>query len=477
MTTTSDRSIFTVSQLNQRARQLLEISFASVRVEGEISNLARPSSGHWYFTLKDSGAQVRCAMFRGRTALLKFQPKEGDKVEVLAKVSLYENRGDYQLIVDAMKPAGEGALLLAFQQLKEKLAQEGLFAPEHKQALPQTIKRVAVITSATGAAVHDILTVLKRRDPRIEVDIYPTMVQGKEATAHIVAAIERANRDNNVDALIVGRGGGSLEDLWCFNEEAVARAIFASKIPVVSAVGHEVDFSIADFVADVRAATPSAAAELVSQDQSQQTQKLQQLSMRLSLAINRQQLYFKQALSTLQQRLRSPNRLLQQQSQQLDQLELRLARAFKQQQQQRLLTLEKTANSVRAQHPQRQLERLKQQLTNWQSTLINTQQQQLKYLTQQLQPLTQRLITAQQHNQQLTHDKLAVQAQLLQSLSPLNVLARGYSLTRTPKGQVIQKAQQLKPGDKVRTHLQQGWFEAKVLTTSAEQAPQQGELL
>lgn len=477
MSPSANHSIFTVSQLNQRARQLLEISFASVRVEGEISNLARPSSGHWYFTLKDSGAQVRCAMFRGRTSLLKFIPKEGDKVEVVAKVSLYENRGDYQLIVDSMKPAGEGALLLAFQQLKEKLANEGLFAEQYKKPLPKSIKRVGVVTSATGAAIHDILTVLKRRDPRIEIDIYPTMVQGNEANAHIVAAIERANRDNKADVLIVGRGGGSLEDLWCFNEEAVARAIFASTIPVVSAVGHEVDFSIADFVADVRAATPSAAAELVSQDNSQQQLKLLQLHQRLHQALIRQQTQLKHQLIQVQQRLRSPVRLLQQQGQRLDQLEIRLGRVFKQQQQQRGLQLDKASRTLHAQHPQRQLSRYREQLQQQQSLLVALQKQQLKLLAQKLAPLPQRLQQGQRHQLQLAQDKLASQAQLLSSLSPLNVLARGYSLTRDNQGQVIRQASQLKAGSKIRTQVQQGWFEAQVLTTSDTQAPQQGELL
>lgn len=453
--TATNNSVFTVSQLNQRARQLLEISFSNVRVEGEISNLARPSSGHWYFTLKDSGAQVRCAMFRGRTALLKFQPKEGDKVEVLAKVSLYENRGDYQLIVDAMKPAGEGALLLAFQQLKEKLTNEGLFAEKYKKPLPKSIKRVGVVTSATGAAIHDILTVLKRRDPRIEIDIYPTMVQGNEAAAHIVAAIERANRDNNVDVLIVGRGGGSLEDLWCFNEEAVARAIFASSIPVVSAVGHEVDFSIADFVADVRAATPSAAAELVSQDNSQQILLLKQLQLRLTQAAQRQLSFWQRQLAQLQLRLKTPHRQLQQQSQQLDQLEMRLQRAFQNQRQQQQLRLDKLTSALQAQHPQRQLTNYRSQLKHWQQQLLAAQKLQLERLQK----------------------KLAAQAQLLHSLSPLNVLARGYSLTRDSQGQVIRQASQLKEGSKIRTQVQHGWFDAQVIATSDEQAPQQGELL
>ena len=456
MNSTADSSIFTVSQLNQRARQLLEISFAAVRVEGEISNLSRPSSGHWYFTLKDSGAQIRCAMFRGRTALLKFQPKEGDKVEVRAKVSLYENRGDYQLIVDAMKPAGEGALLLAFQQLKERLAQEGLFAPEQKKTLPASIKRVGVITSATGAAIHDILTVLKRRDPRIEVDLYPTAVQGQEATVQIVAAIERANRDQQVDVLIVGRGGGSLEDLWCFNEEAVARAIFASQIPIISAVGHEVDVSIADFVADMRAATPSAAAELVSQDSTQQQRLLEQWYERLFTSALRQQQALQHRLTQLQQRLRSPSRIVQQQSQQLDQLEIRLHRAFTQQRTQERLRLENLIASLKTQHPQRQVQRLAQQMQQWH----------------------ERLLHAQHAHQQRAQQNLAIQAQLLQSLSPLNVLARGYSLTRDEQQRVIRNAQQLKPGQTIHTTLQHGWVEASITRTSSPtQEPTQGILL
>ena len=458
MSKASFPSIFTVSQLNQRARQLLEISFSSVQVEGEISNLARPASGHWYFTLKDANAQVRCAMFRSRTAALKFQPKEGDQVELRAKVSLYEGRGDYQLIVDSMKPAGEGALLLAFQQLKERLAQEGLFAPEHKKPLPKIIRRVAVVTSATGAAIHDILTVLKRRDPRIEVDIYPTAVQGKEASAQIVAAIERANRDQQVDVLIVGRGGGSLEDLWCFNEEQVARAIFASALPVVSAVGHEVDFSIADFVADLRAATPSAAAELVSSDQTEKLTYLAMQQQRLQKGLTQYFARLQHQLSHLQQRLRSPERRLQQHYQQLDQLENRLQRAFAQQQQRHLLQLKQLAQALQQQHPKRQL---------------HTH-------SQQLQQLHQRLVRSQQQHLQTSQLKFARFVQLLQSLSPLQVLARGYSLTRNQQAQVVHSTKQLKLGDSVITQLQEGEFEAqvtKLTPASLANAELQGKLL
>lgn len=472
-------AIFTVSQLNARARQLLEVSFSGIRVEGEISNLARPASGHWYFTLKDSQAQVRCAMFKGHTALLKFQPKEGDKIEVRGRVSLYENRGDYQLIIDSMKPAGEGALLLAFQQLKERLEREGLFTSEHRQPLPAHIKRVGVVTSATGAAIHDILTVLKRRDPSLEVDIYPSLVQGKEATASIVAAIERANRDNRVDVLIVGRGGGSLEDLWCFNEEAVARAIFASHIPVVSAVGHEVDMSIADFVADLRAATPSAAAELVSQDRALSWHKLEQLQNRLQHACARVQIGVQQQLLQLQQRLHSPSRLIEQRSQQLDQLEARLVRVCRWQQQERSLALNKFTQTLQQQHPKRQLERLAQQLNQYENRLALSQKQQFKTAQQQLNPLPERLQLGLKQQLQQQQQALAAVAKLLHSLSPLSVLARGYSLTQTPASKVIHSANELSAGDTVHTRLQHGWIEATVTASHSPQlsSPTQGELL
>ena len=465
MNPSSQKPIFTVSQLNQRARQLLEISFSSVRVEGEISNLSRPASGHWYFTLKDANAQVRCAMFRSRTALLKFLPKEGDKIEVRAKVSLYENRGDYQLIVDAMKPAGEGALLLAFQKLKERLQLEGLFNQEFKQPLPANVARVGIVTSSTGAAVHDILTVLKRRDPSIEVSLYPTQVQGQAATAQIVQAIERANRDDLVDVLIVGRGGGSLEDLWCFNEEAVARAIFSSRIPIISAVGHEVDFSIADFVADMRAATPSAAAELVSQDRQALIQKLAQLQQRLSLSLNRVLPALQFQLQQLRGRLKTPTRLLQQRTQQVDQLELRLQNAVNQQFKRHQQQLNLLTQALQQQYPQKRLQIHQQQLQQLHSRLERAQLQQLHSKQERLQPLMPRLRQAMFFQQQQLKQKLASQVQLLQSLSPLQVLARGYSITQTADGKVVQDANSLKPGERITTRLQQGWLESEVVKT------------
>ncbi|CCP01603.1 exodeoxyribonuclease VII large subunit [Erwinia amylovora Ea644] len=251
-------NIFTVSRLNSTVRKLLELEMGQVWLSAEISNFSQPSSGHWYFTLKDDSAQVRCAMFRNGNRRVTFRPQNGQQVLVRATITLYEPRGDYQLIAESMLPAGDGLLQQQFEQLKQRLMAEGLFEQRHKQPLPDPARQVGVITSASGAALHDVLRVLQRRDPSLPVVIYPTPVQGAEAPPGIVRAIELANARNECDVLIVGRGGGSLEDLWSFNDERVARAIFASRIPIVSAVGHETDVTIADFVADLRAPTLAA---------------------------------------------------------------------------------------------------------------------------------------------------------------------------------------------------------------------------
>src|SRR5690606_35272474 len=264
--TGTEREILSVSQLNRRAKQLLETHLPLLWVEGELSNVSQPSSGHWYFTLKDDQAQVRCAMFRNRNMLVRFKPQQGQQVLVRARVSLYEGRGDYQLIAEHMEEAGTGALQRAFEALKAKLGAEGLFDEARKRPIPTLPRHIGVITSPTGAAIRDVLTVLERRFPSIPVTVIPVAVQGKESAPQIVRALELANRCGLFDVLLLTRGGGSLEDLWSFNEEAVARAVAASQLPVVCAVGHEVDFSIADFVADLRAPTPSAAAELMTPD-------------------------------------------------------------------------------------------------------------------------------------------------------------------------------------------------------------------
>ena len=432
--------VFTVSQLNQRAKQLLEITFNSVKVEGEISNLSRPSSGHWYFTLKDKGAQVRCAMFRSRTAQLKFQPKEGDQIIVRGKVSLYENRGDYQLIVDAMKPAGEGQLQQAFIQLKQKLGAEGLFNTEHKQALPTHIQRIAVITSPTGAAIHDILTVLKRRFPAIEVDVYPVQVQGKDAAQQIAWSINQANADARADVIIAGRGGGSIEDLWCFNDENLARTIFHSRLPIVSAVGHEVDFTIADFVADARAPTPSAAAEMLSPDQQEYWQRLTHLTSQLEKNMQ-QKLQNKQwQLQSAQRGLQHPGDKLAQYAQTLDMLELRM----QQSQSNHLGSLQK-----RLTRSQQKLQQLSP------SNTLQKFEAQLSYLQQRLNSSIKQAITNKK-------ERLQQHASLLNAVSPLQTLSRGYAILQTDSGAVVRDSHDVKKGDLVTARIGHGTLDLTV---------------
>jgi exodeoxyribonuclease VII large subunit len=429
--------VFTVSQLNQRAKQLLEITFSSIKVEGEISNLSRPSSGHWYFTLKDKGAQVRCAMFRSRTAQVKFQPKEGDKIVVRGKVSLYENRGDYQLIVDAMKPAGEGQLQQAFIQLKQKLGAEGLFNPEHKQSLPTEIKRIAVITSPTGAAIHDILTVLNRRFPAIEVDIYPAQVQGQEAAQQIIWSIKQANADARTDVIIVGRGGGSIEDLWSFNDEQLARTIFHSKLPIVSAVGHEVDFTIADFVADVRAPTPSAAAEMLSPNQEEYLSRLNTLSSRLENSIQQQVQNKKWQLQSAERGLQHPGDKLSQYAQTLDMLELRLQQSQKNKLSQLMQRLTKGQQRLQQQSPANKLQQIETQLGYLQQRLTSGMKQLLVHKGERLQQ----------------------SALLLNAVSPLQTLGRGYAILQTNTDTVIRDSHSVKKGDLVSARIGHGKIE------------------
>jgi len=287
METAANRDIYSVSRLNREVRVLLERGFASLWLEAEISNLAKPSSGHWYFSLKDATAQVRCCMFRQRNMMCAFAPRDGQKVLVRARIGLYEPRGEYQLVVDHMEDSGQGALKRQFEELSAKLAAEGLFAPERKRALPMIPKRIGVITSPSGAAIRDILHVLARRFAAVPVLIYPVAVQGAAAAAEIAAAVRLAGRRAECDVLILARGGGSLEDLWAFNDEALARAIVASPIPIISGIGHEIDFTIADFAADVRAPTPSAAAEIAVPDGAEWLTSLARLTHRLQRGLLR----------------------------------------------------------------------------------------------------------------------------------------------------------------------------------------------
>ncbi|HLD16261.1 MAG TPA: exodeoxyribonuclease VII large subunit [Coxiellaceae bacterium] len=315
--------ILSVSELNRHVRLLLEESIDTVWIEGEISNLSQPSSGHVYFSLKDEDAQIRCALFRGARMKIPHELENGLSVLVRAKVSLYEPRGDYQLIISHLEPAGLGKLQREFELLKQKLEKEGLFDTDHKQPLPEFPRCIGVITSPTGAAIHDILHILKRRFASIPVIIYPTLVQGETAAHQIAHRITIANQREECDVLIVGRGGGSLEDLWPFNEEIVARAIFNSEIPIVSAVGHEVDFTIADFVADVRAPTPSAAAELVSPDAKTWQTEMNTIREHLLHRMNTQLEHVHIQLNSLMKRLRHPGERIKEQMQRLDLIEQR----------------------------------------------------------------------------------------------------------------------------------------------------------
>jgi exodeoxyribonuclease VII large subunit len=329
--TAPTRTVYSVSGLNHEARILLESGLGTIWVEGEISNLARPASGHWYFSLKDRDAQLRCAMFRARNALARFAPQEGQLVLARGRISLYEPRGDYQLLVEHLEDAGLGALQRAFEELKARLAAEGLFAPERKRTLPVAPRRIGVITSPTGAALRDILHILRRRFPASAVLIYPVPVQGAAAAASLVAAIELAGARAECDVLILARGGGSLEDLWAFNDERLARAMFHCPIPIVTGIGHEIDFTIADFVADLRAPTPTGAAQLTVPDASVWVHRLAQLAARFGVAAYRALRGEQARLDVLQRRLLQahPGARLQQHSQRLDELEARLRLAMR----------------------------------------------------------------------------------------------------------------------------------------------------
>lgn len=319
-----------VSELNNSVKTLLETGMGYVFVEGEISNLARPASGHLYFSLKDDKSQVRCAFFRGFTQGKAHAWENGMQVIARARVTLYAPRGDYQLVVEQLQEAGVGALQQAFEALKAKLEKEGLFKTEHKKALPEFPQHIGVVTSPTGAAIQDILHTVERRYPLAQVTIYPTLVQGAQAAAQIVKAIKLAEKHGEADVLIVGRGGGSLEDLWPFNEEAVARAIYACKLPVISAVGHETDFTIADFVADVRAPTPTAAAEMASPDGDGLLGYIQQQTLKLIREMQQHLHAKEQLLHHLSKRLVHPGQKLQHMAQRLDDLWLRMEAAMKQ---------------------------------------------------------------------------------------------------------------------------------------------------
>jgi len=428
-----------VSDLNRQVKRMLEVSYGQIWVSGEISGLSRPNSGHWYFSLKDTKAQIRCAMFRGFNQRVRFQPKEGDLILVRAKVSLYEGRGDYQLIVEGMEPAGLGQLQAEFDALKLKLSLEGLFDEVNKKTIPSIPSKVAVITSQSGAVIHDIISVTQRRFPALEIIVLPVSVQGDKAASEIAKSIEFANQHHIADVIIVGRGGGSLEDLWAFNEEIVARAIYSSSLPIISAVGHEVDFTIADLVADYRAPTPSAAAEKVTPDQFEIMQQLDQQQRRLQYFMEMRLQRHADKLQHLRRHLKHPGDVLIDKELYMATLASRLKLALKN-------------NLTLAQH---RYETCTQALFKYEpSQTIQQKMQTIDYLYEKLLNKQTSLIEAQQH-------RLSIAAQTLNTASPLATLGRGYAiLSKKDKNgkdkQVISSSQKLKAGDKISASLKDG---------------------
>ena len=440
-----------VSELNRDVRTLLETELPRLWVEGEISNLARPASGHVYFSLKDDGAQIRCAFFRQRQRGLSFRPDNGQQVLVRGRVSLYEPRGDYQLIVEQMEEAGEGELRRRFEQLKKKLAGEGLFDEALKRPVPGLPRRIGVVTSPSGAAIRDILHVLARRFPAVPVIVYPTAVQGDAAPAEIVAALETAGRRAECDVLILARGGGSLEDLWSFNEEAVARAVRSSPVPVIAGVGHEIDFTIADFAADVRAPTPSGAAELAVPDWRDWSVRLEQAARRLATGLDRRLEERGQTLDRLARRLTlaSPARRLRHQHERLDSLSRRMAAA-------RAALLTRTGH---------RLERLQARL------LAASPAGRLKDLHARWTLADRSLRRVMPERLQALRVRLAGDARALNTVSPLATLERGYAIvTAEADGAVLRDAAEAGPGTRVKARLARG---ALVATVDATALPEE----
>lgn len=437
------RQTLTPFQLNALARDLLEGSFPMVWVEGEIGNLSRPASGHLYFTLKDDRAQVRCALFRNKAMYLRFAPRDGSKVQVRGRLTLYEARGDYQLVLDHMEEAGEGALRQALEALKRKLQAEGLFDSERKRTLPALPRRLGVITSPSGAAVRDVLSVLQRRFPMLDVDVLPVPVQGEGAAAQIVRMLQQAQNSGRYDVLLITRGGGSLEDLWCFNDEALARAVAASNVPVVSAVGHEIDTTLVDYAADLRAATPSAAAELLVPEREALRQALTASQAVLQRA-------FERRLQDRQQRLdrarllldaQRPAAKLQRQAERLNALGARLPPILRSLLAARHARLREASLRLSHQHPGTSIRQHHEHLRQWQHQSLQALRRRLELATQQLRQ----------------------SARALNAVNPLATLDRGYAIVRDAEGQVLTKAAQASVGDHLDARLAEGHLRLQVL--------------
>ncbi|MFQ5661068.1 MAG: exodeoxyribonuclease VII large subunit [Gammaproteobacteria bacterium] len=435
------RDIYTITRLNREVRAVLEGSFPTLWVQGEISNLARPGSGHWYFSLKDQASQVRCAMFKNRNRYLKFRLDNGMQVIARATVSLYEGRGEFQLIIEQLEQAGAGALQQAFEELKQRLNKEGLFDEEHKKAIPAFPKCIGVVTSPTGAAIRDILTVLKRRYSCAGVIIYPVPVQGEAAAELIARTLAEADKRHETDVLILARGGGSLEDLWAFNQEVVARAVYQCDTPIVSGVGHEIDFTIADFVADQRAATPSAAAERVSPDQGELLERLGLFGNKLQIHIKHTLQHSTRTLSQLDKRLPRPMRQLQNLSQRIDDIALTMQRTMRAVVAEKRSCLLKIASEMNQYNPLQTL---------------GLHREKCQYLANQL-----RLGMA--HSLQTAKGNLEALDHALHTVSPLATLDRGYAIvTRIDNEAIVRDTGSLKPGETLMTRFARGRMHSTV---------------
>lgn len=437
-----DRKAYTPSQLNTLARTLLEDAFPLIWVEGELGNVSRPASGHLYFTLKDERAQVRCALFKPKSQWLKFAPRDGLRVLARGRLTLYEARGDYQLILDTMEEAGEGALRRAFEQLKAKLQAEGLFDAARKRTLPPFPRRIGVLTSPSGAAVRDVLSVLRRRFPLIEADVLPVPVQGDGAAAQIVRMLQAAARSGRYDALLIARGGGSLEDLWAFNDEGLARAIAASPVPVVSAVGHETDFTLADFAADLRTPTPSVAAELLVPDRADLQARLRALQRRLASAQERALRNAIQRADRTALRLHAqrPQARLDALRRRQDHLQRRLDAAWTLRHHQSRARLQRNAALLRGLHPQRRLERLSDRL-------------------QHLGPRPQAAVARALQRHAL---RLQGLARSLEAVNPLATVARGYAILQRDDGRIVRSVHDARPGERLSARLPDGVLPLRV---------------
>ncbi|MSQ92743.1 MAG: exodeoxyribonuclease VII large subunit [Gammaproteobacteria bacterium] len=438
------RDVYTVARLNREVRGLLEAGLPSLWIEGELSNFSRPASGHWYFTLKDEAAQVRCVMFRQRNLAIRVAPQDGMQALLRARVGLYEPRGDFQLIVDHLEEAGEGALRRRFEALKLALAAEGLFDATRKRPPPRLPQRIGVVTSPSGAALRDVLQVLRRRFPAIPVLVYPVPVQGISAAREIADMLALADRRAEVDVLLLVRGGGSLEDLWAFNDESLARAIDRLTLPLISGIGHEVDFTIADFVADVRAPTPSAAAELAVPDAAAMLAELAATMRRLGLAAGRSQLQRGERLARTWRRLwvQHPSQALAQRAQRIDELQGRLTVAVRRGLGMRLQRLATARAEFAGASP---------------ATRVAT-------LLQRAGHAGLRLLPAVQHRLSLKEGRLVTAARALNAISPLATLARGYAIvTLAAGGAIVHDPGQAPPGTEIDARLSRGRLRARVL--------------